>query len=79
MIATDNALLASTSTATYAIDLATHNVLWSYPVGGQLALSDQTLYIAAGDDSVYALSVPEPTEIGLIGLACFGLCRRRSR
>lgn len=47
VIVTDNLLFVSTVSSTYAIDLARRNVVWSFPRGGQLALSRSgILYIA---------------------------------
>jgi len=53
-VVTDNLVFISTDKGTYAIDLATHQSVWSYPVGGNLALSpDFKLYIQStwGDNS----------------------------
>ena len=60
MIATDNLLFASTATTTYAVDLDTHIPDWSYNVSGNLALSDNMLFVAGADGSLYAFAVPEP-------------------
>ena len=38
MIATKNLLLVSTAANTYAVDLASHSQVWSYPAGGHLTL-----------------------------------------
>ncbi|MDB4877666.1 MAG: cell adhesion domain protein [Gemmatimonadetes bacterium] len=47
MIVTNNILLVATAAATYVIDLGTHGTTWSYPAGGQLAISKfGTLFIA---------------------------------
>jgi hypothetical protein len=46
MIVTDTHLLASTEQAVYAVDLTSHQSVWSFPVGGSLALADDTLYVA---------------------------------
>ena len=46
MAVTSNLVFASSATATVALDLATHQVVWSYPLGGDLAISDRgVLYI----------------------------------
>lgn len=72
VIATKGHLLASTSNATYAIDLNTHASVWSYPLGGRLALSDRALYITGSDGTLSAISVPpssifpvEPSSLSL--------------
>ena len=56
MIVTNNELLASSSSATYAINLTTHQQDWSYPVGGALALSENELYIADSNGELTAIS-----------------------
>lgn len=77
MIAADNLLFVGAGAKTYAIDLASHTYDWAYPAAGVMALSDDTLYIAAGDSSVYALSVPEPTSLTLAGAGLLIAVRRR--
>ena len=58
MIATKNMLLVSTAANTYAVDLATHNTIWSYPAGGHLTLSAQgILFIAQSSGRLTAISV----------------------
>jgi outer membrane protein assembly factor BamB len=48
-VVTDNLVFASSSSAVYAIDIATRQAVWSYPRPGMLALSaDATLLIATG-------------------------------
>lgn len=48
-LVTDNLVFISSRLATYAIDLRTHQAVWSYPVGGALTLSASgVLYINAG-------------------------------
>jgi outer membrane protein assembly factor BamB len=42
--------------ATYAVDLDSHQSVWSYPVGGHLAWSEGILYIARDDGYLTALS-----------------------
>jgi outer membrane protein assembly factor BamB len=49
IVVTRNLLFVSTDQAVYAIDLATRQSVWRYPVPGMLAISaNRTLYIAAG-------------------------------
>jgi hypothetical protein len=45
-------------TATYAVDLVSHQDVWTYPVGGHLAWSEGILYIARDDGYLTALGVP---------------------
>ncbi len=62
MIITDSHVLASTSGGVHAIDLATHQSVWSYPALGSLALADDTLFVASEDGSLTALSVAAPSS-----------------
>jgi outer membrane protein assembly factor BamB len=82
MVATDNVIFASTATTTYALDLNTHAPDWSYPVSGNLALSDNTLFVAGANGTLYAFAaqVPEPSTLclGIVGIALL-LCSRRYR
>ena len=58
MIATKNLLLVSTAANTYAVDLASHTQVWSYPAGGHLTLSAQgILFIAQTSGRLSAVSV----------------------
>ncbi|MHA2217862.1 MAG: hypothetical protein ACXACY_18155 [Candidatus Hodarchaeales archaeon] len=58
MIATKNLLLVSNSIKSYAVDLTTHKTVWSYDIGGLLALSKQgILLIASKDGKVAAINV----------------------
>jgi putative pyrroloquinoline-quinone binding quinoprotein len=56
MIVTDTHLLVASEEAVYAVDLATHQSVWSYPVSGQLALADGTLYISRLDGVLTAIT-----------------------
>jgi outer membrane protein assembly factor BamB len=50
VLLTDNLVFVSTGLSTYAIDLTTHQAVWSLPYGGRLALSDQgVLYLSTHD------------------------------
>lgn len=65
MIVTDTHLLASTGDATYAVDLASHQSVWSYPAAGHLALADDMLFIASSEGSLTAISTsgqPSPSN-----------------
>lgn len=49
VVVTDNLVFVSTDRAIHAIDLATRQPVWTYPVPGMLAISSQgTLYIVEG-------------------------------
>lgn len=58
MIASDNILVARTDSTTYAIDLASHQSVWSYPASGHLALGEGVLYVAAANGVLTAISAP---------------------
>jgi hypothetical protein len=58
MIVTDQYVFASSATAVYAISLDARASLWSYPVGGQLAIADKTLYVASADGKLSAFASP---------------------
>lgn len=50
VLLTDNLVFVSTGTATYAIDLTTHQTVWTLGYGGRLALSNQgVLYLSTQD------------------------------
>jgi hypothetical protein len=58
MIVTKNLLLVSTAANTYAVDLASHAHVWSYPAGGHLTLSAQgILFIAQSSGKLTAVSM----------------------
>ena len=57
MIVTDAHVLARTESTTYAIDLETHEDVWSYDTAGHLALGNDSLYIASSDGTLTALSI----------------------
>lgn len=57
-IATNNLLFVSTSSHSYAIDIASHQQVWSYQGGGALALSKQgLLFIAQQNGRLAAIKV----------------------
>jgi uncharacterized protein YjdB len=57
-IATNNLLFLSTANHTYAVDIASHQLVWSYPAGGSLALSKQgLLFIAQQNGRLAAIKV----------------------
>jgi len=56
MIVTDTHIFASTAQAVHAVDLVSHGSVWSYPVGGHLALSEGMLYVASTDGKLTAFA-----------------------
>jgi hypothetical protein len=81
LIVTDNVLLAGLGDNTVAISLATHQVLWSVPVVGRMALSDDELFIGSSNSVVaYAVAaVPEPASVLPMSVVAAYLlaCRQR--
>ena len=57
MIVTRNVLFVAGENNTYAINLLTPHLVWSYPVGGRLATSNNTLYIISDDSTVNAIKI----------------------
>ena len=62
IIATENLLFAGAGAATYAIDLVSHQAVWSYPVTGSLALGEGVLYVAGSDGTVTAITAPSANQ-----------------
>jgi outer membrane protein assembly factor BamB len=58
IVATDSHLFVGTGVATYAIDLGSHEAVWSYPVSGDLAYGDGVLYVAGADGILTAITAP---------------------
>jgi hypothetical protein len=77
MIATNSDLFVQTATTTYAIDLASHESVWSYPISGALTLSEGELYVAGSDGTLTAFAtpfeVPEPSTLVLLGVGAISL------
>lgn len=48
IVATQNLIFASTDLALYAIDIGTHQTVWSAPYPGDLALDNDTLVVSVG-------------------------------
>jgi outer membrane protein assembly factor BamB len=85
MVATDSILFVQSEDTTYAIDLASHKSVWSYPVSGPLALSEDKVFVS-GDDgtlSAFTIYVPEPSTFALLSVCAISLLayswRRRKR
>lgn len=58
IIVTDSLIFVSSATATYAVDVATHQTAWSYPKAGLLSLTASgMLLIATSDGQVAAISL----------------------
>lgn len=58
LIVTKNLLFASTTAATYAVDLASRRQVWSYPAGGALTLTkDGLLLIAQTTGKLTAITI----------------------
>ena len=76
-IATDNMLFVQNGASTYGIDLTSHTATWSYPAAGVMALSEGILYVGASNGSLYAVGVPEPTAMAVLGIGAILLRRRR--
>ena len=55
---TKNLIFVSTNLATYAIDSSTHQMVWSYPLTGKLALSQNGILYIEGRRSQGSPSVP---------------------
>jgi len=62
IVVTNTHLFAGTSTITYALDLATHEMVWSYPAGGALTLGNSSLYLAGGNRLLTAIGVSPATS-----------------
>lgn len=58
LIVAANLAFASIEDQTVAFDLATHAIVWSYPLGGKMALSDRgVLYIAGRGGKMVAINL----------------------
>jgi hypothetical protein len=55
---TENLIFVSTNLATYGIDLSTHATVWSYPLVGKLALSQNGVLYIEGHGSQSSPPVP---------------------
>ncbi|MEO8056440.1 MAG: PQQ-binding-like beta-propeller repeat protein, partial [Acidobacteriota bacterium] len=67
MIVTDTHVLVSTEDMVYAIDLTTHDALWSFAApNAKLAIADGTLFVAGGNGFLTAIALTsnvKPTSI----------------
>lgn len=57
VLLTDSMIFVATSIATYGIDRATHQLVWSYPLGGRLALSRNGVLYIQGVGPIVAINV----------------------
>jgi outer membrane protein assembly factor BamB len=57
VLLTDNLAFISTNKATYAIDLASHQTVWSYPLMGRLALSQSGILYVRGKSQLAAINL----------------------
>ena len=57
LIATKNLLFVGTDVVTYAIDVNTHAIVWSYPLGGGLSMSSNGILYIQGSDNVAAINL----------------------
>ncbi len=57
LIATDTHVFGATSQAVHAIDLESHQSVWSYPASGHLALGNGALYVAGSTGQLTAIRV----------------------
>jgi len=58
ILATDSHVFVHTDTRVFAIDIFTHDDVWSYPAVGELALSEEALYIAGQAGRLIAINAP---------------------
>ncbi|WP_169734444.1 outer membrane protein assembly factor BamB family protein [Deefgea rivuli] len=56
-IVTKNLLFVSSNLNTYAVDLRSHKVVWSYPMPGNLALSQNGILYIQGADTLVAINL----------------------
>jgi len=56
-VVTKNLLITSTNLNTYAIDLKSHKVVWSYPAAGYLAISQNGILYIQSPDALVAVNL----------------------
>ena len=57
VLLTKNLVFVSTNQATYGIDITTHRAVWSYPLSGRLALSQNGILYLQGEKSLVAINL----------------------
>jgi len=72
LVVTDTHVFASTASNTYAVELLSGTAEWSFPAGGHLALSDETLYIAGSEGTLTAISMPEYVPADVVSVEITG-------
>jgi len=73
MIATESDLFVQTGATTYAVDLTSHQTVWSHQITGPLTLSEGELYVAGSNGTLTAFAVPEPSSFVLLGIVAISL------
>lgn len=63
VIVTDHHVFASTSVSVHAVDLVTHQSVWTYPVAGHLAIADGKLYVASANGRLSAFASPSAASL----------------
>jgi outer membrane protein assembly factor BamB len=53
-VVANNTVFVSSRRSIYAIDLSSHELVWDYPVSGNLSISDGCLYVSSDAGYVYA-------------------------
>ncbi|MBI1825289.1 MAG: PQQ-binding-like beta-propeller repeat protein [Planctomycetes bacterium] len=61
ILVTRNHAFVRTQDSTYAVDLNSHQQVWSYPKAGPMAWSEDVLYIAGSDLVLTAIDAPPPS------------------
>jgi len=56
-VVTKNLLFISTNLNTYALDLKSHKVVWSYPARGYLAISQNGILYIQSPDALVAVNL----------------------
>ncbi|MDR3580013.1 MAG: PQQ-binding-like beta-propeller repeat protein [Oryzomonas sp.] len=57
VLLTKNLVFVSTNLATYAIDVTSHRNVWSYPLSGRLALSQNGIFYIEGQSMLIAINL----------------------
>ncbi len=58
LVVTDTHVFVASGDKVYAVDMATRQPVWSFPVSGHLAIADGMLYVASSDGVLRAFSPP---------------------
>lgn len=68
ILITNSHLFVSGTSQTFALDLLSRQLVWSYPHAGELALGNETLYIAGREGLLTAIAMPEYILAPPVGL-----------